>query len=146
MKRLIRTGLIVALSLIMCFALGCGSAPDDPNCGVYNCTTVEAMGYELSIDDVLENGASLELKGGGKADIVLDGESYGATWSYEGSEITITADDVDSVGTMENGRIDIDLMDMGMTYHFVKEGMEDNAVDAEEGAEAEEEPAEEAAE
>ena len=112
------TALLLVLAMVFAFA-ACGSSePDDPNCGTYTCTSVEMMGISLSPDEVFESECTMELKNGGKATVNLEGESGSAEWAVNGTELKITIEGVESVGTIENGVIVIDLMDLGMNYTF----------------------------
>ena len=121
-------------ALFLVFALfftltACGNDSDDPNCGFYECTKVSAMGMEMDVSDVLENGASLELNGGGKGKLVLDGDKFSMKWSVEGDQITLDIDGTESVGTLENGTITVDLMDIGMTYTFVQKAADGDSAE-----------------
>ena len=112
------TALLLVLAMVFAFA-ACGSSePDDPNCGMYTCTSVGMEGFSLTPDEIFENECTMELKNGGKAKVVIDGESASAEWSVNGTDFTLTLEGVESVGTIENGVIVIDLMDMGMDYTF----------------------------
>ena len=71
MKKVLTLVLALALTLGLTACGGGGSS--DPNAGVYQATAIEMWGVELAVDEVYTNGASLELKDGGKATINLDG-------------------------------------------------------------------------
>ena len=134
--------LVVVLALAMIFALaacgdGGGAVNTDPNAGHYDCTQIEMFGLAMAVEDIYENGAYIELNDGGKCVINLDGDSYKADWALDGDAITITIEGVDSVGTLTDGVMVIDLMELGMNCTFVLEGVEIPAGDA-----AEEVPAE----
>lgn len=108
---------LLVIMIIFTFS-ACGES--DPNCGVYECTKVTVMEVEMDVTDVYPKGASIELQSGSKGTITLDGTEYPLKWSLEENKITLTIDDVNSVGTLENGAITVDLMDAGMTYTFVQ--------------------------
>lgn len=118
------SALLLVLMIFFAFA-ACGGS--DPNCGIYECTKVTAMEVEMDVTDVYPNGASIELQSRSKGIITLDGTEYPLKWSLEENKITLTIDDTDTVGTLENGAITIDLMDAGMTYTFVQKAADSSA-------------------
>lgn len=112
------TALLLALMMVFAFA-ACGSSePDDPNCGTYHCTTAEMMGVEMDPSEFYDSECSIELKNGGKAKMTLDSDSGSGSWVVDGNAITITIDGVDSVGTIEDGVMVIDLIGMGINFTF----------------------------
>ena len=119
--------LVVVLALAMIFALAaCGEggssdgASSDPNVGVYTGTSVEMMGITMDMSEIYEGDCTLELKDGGKATVTLDGDSIDATWAVDGDAITVTIEGEESAGTIADGTIVLDLMNMGMKMTFVK--------------------------
>lgn len=109
------------LSLLFVFALvGCGGSVDDPNAGTYVLTSSEMGGITLGADEVFTGESYIELEGGGDATVCLDGDSISADWVLEDTVFTITIDGQDSVGTLENGVIRVNLLDMGMDFIFEK--------------------------
>lgn len=127
MKKLIAILLTLAmqLSLVACG----GTAEEDPNAGKYLGTIAEVFGMSMEMSEIYPGGTWVELKSGGKGTIMLDGDDFPVNWSLEGDTFTLTIDGVDSVGTLAEGVIVVDLMDMGVEMTFLKEGMEMPAVE-----------------
>ena len=121
MKRM----LAILLTLTMLLSLAaCGGGEEDPNAGKYLGTTAKAMGMTMEMSEVYPGETWVELKSGGKGTIMLDGDDFPMKWALEGEAVTITIDGVDSVGTLTDGIITVDLMNMGVEMTFLKEGME----------------------
>ena len=120
MKKVLTLVLALALTLGLTACGGGGSS--DPNAGVYQATAIEMWGVELAVDEVYTNGASLELKDGGKATINLDGTKSSCKWTLEGTDLSLDISGEVSTGTLENGVIKLDLMGMDLIITFVKEG------------------------
>ena len=59
--------LLLALGMLLCLSACGGSAEPDPNAGLYEAVSATALGYTIPVEDVFEEGFSLELKNGGKA-------------------------------------------------------------------------------
>ena len=122
MKKII--ALLLALAMLLSLAACGGSAGEDPNAGKYIGVSAAVGGFSMPMSDIYPGETWIELKSGGKGDIMLDGDSYGFKWNLEGETFTLTLEGVDSVGTLKNGAIVIDLMDMGCVMTFRKEGTE----------------------
>lgn len=129
MKKIL--AILLSLAMVLSFA-ACGgeTAEEDPNAGKYLGTTAKALGMTMDMSEIYPGETWLELKSGGKGTIMLDGDDFPIEWSLEGQSITITIDNVDSVGTLSEGVVVVDLMDMGVEMTFLKEGMEMPAVEA----------------
>ena len=122
MKKLL--AILLALTMLLSLAACGGSAEEDPNAGKYLGTTAKALGMTMEMSEVYPGETWVELKSGGKGTIMLDGDDFSMKWALEGEAITITIDGVDSVGTLADGVITMDLMNMGVEMTFLKEGME----------------------
>ena len=122
MKRLF--AILLALAMLLSLAACGGSAEEDPNAGKYMGTTAKALGMTMEMSEVYPGETWLELKSGGKGTIMLDGDDFSVKWTLEGEAITITIDGVDSIGTLADGVITVDLMNMGVEMSFLKEGVE----------------------
>ena len=115
---------LVLLVVVMIFGLaacGGGGGSDDPNLGTYVCTGVEMLGTEVGPDVAFPGGASMELKANGKGSMTVDDATDSITWVVDGTNITVTLSDQDSVGTIENGVIVLDMLGTGMNATFERE-------------------------
>lgn len=115
----------ILLALAMLFTLAaCGEKDNDsdPNLGRYEGTTIEAMGVTMNLSDIYEGENYVELKSGGKCVMTLEGDAAEGTWTLNGENITITIEGIDSTGTLKDGTLVVDFMEMGMPMTFVKGG------------------------
>ena len=122
--------ILIVLTMLLSLAACGGETAEDPNAGKYLGTTAKALGMTMDMSEIYPGETWLELKSGGKGTIMLDGDDFPITWALEGDAFTLTIDGVDSVGTLADGVITIDLMDMGVEMNFLKEGMEMPVVEA----------------
>ena len=124
---------LLSLLLTACLLLGlaaCGSAAPDPNAGLYEADTVEALGMTLQAADVYENGLSIELKNGGKAVFRYEGKDYSMKWTLDGQSFTAKGGGAELKGTLANGVLRIEnLLDSGVNITFVREGANPGAAD-----------------
>ena len=121
MKKIIAFLLALAMLLSLA-ACGGGTEEVDPNAGKYIGISAAVGGFSMPMSDIYPGETWIELKSGGKGDIMLDGDSYPMTWALEGETFTLTLEGVDSVGTLSDGVIEVDLMNMGCVMTFEKEG------------------------
>ena len=122
MKKLL--AIFLTLTMLLSLAACGGSTEEDPNAGKYLGTTAKALGMTMEMSEVYPGETWVELKSGGKGTIMLDGDDFSMKWTLEGETITITIEGVDSVGTLADGVITVDLMNMGVEMSFLKEGAE----------------------
>ena len=118
---------IVAILLALCLMLGlcsCEDAEPDPNAGVYRGITATALGMTLPMSDIYPGETFVELQSGGKGIIMLDGQDFKMKWKLEGEQITLTVSGEDSVGTLKDGVLKVDLLDKGCLMTFLLEGVE----------------------
>lgn len=78
----------------------------------------------MEMSEVYPGETWVELKSGGKDTVMLDGDDFPMKWTLDGESITISIEEVDSVGRLTDGVITVDLMDMGVELTFLKEGAE----------------------
>ena len=115
----------ILLAVVMLLSLAaCGGGEPDPNAGKYQGISAKALGMTMDMSEVYPGETWVELKSGGKGTVMLDGDDFPMKWTLDGEAITITIEDVDSVGTLADGVITVDLMDMGVEMTFLKEGAE----------------------
>lgn len=98
------------LAMAMLFSLAACSGKD-PNAGVYNAVSCEALGFSLDCE-----GDWLELKAGGKGRLCLMGEEYKCSWTLEGEAFTLKNHGDEFRGTLHNGIITLDFGDMIYVY------------------------------
>ena len=121
MKRIITILLALCMMLSLCC---CASAEPDPNAGVYQGITATALGMSLPMSDIYPGQTYVELQSGGKGTIMLDGRDFKMKWKLEGEQITLTVSGDDSVGTLKDGVLKVDLLDKGCLMTFLLEGAE----------------------
>ena len=112
--------------LIVLLVKGCtGAVKDalDPNLGVYNATTAERNGKTVSATDILENGASIELKAKDKCVFNIDGVQYNIKWTLDGTDINVKGKGLNCDGTLNQGTLVLEyVLGMGVNITFAKEG------------------------
>ena len=113
---------LIALLLIfpMLLSLAACGGEEDPNAGKYIGVSAAVGGFSMPMSEIYEGEVWVELKSGGRGTIMLDGDDFSMKWALEGEELTITIQGVDSVGTLRDGVITMDLMDMGCVMTFEK--------------------------
>ncbi len=122
-------GLLPAMMLAL--LIGCGKKESDPNCGLYEATSAEMMGMTMTVNELFEDGVSLELKDGGKAVINLDGESYKMKWSLDGEDFHAEGGGVELDGTLSEGVLNLEnMLDMGVDMELVCEDYSGGEEDA----------------
>lgn len=114
-------GLTLIVTLVAVFA-GCGGGNADAKYeGKYTAVCGEVMGMTMTDADM--DDFDLDLKSGGKADVVISGESYSVSWTNDDKNITLKVDGVDLVGEIGEDTIKFtDMLGMGMDVTFAKEG------------------------
>lgn len=120
MKRMIAA--VLVLVLVLSLAACGGKDKDDPNLGKYYGTTVEALGTTMDMSEIYEGECYIELKSGNKCVMTVDGDAADGEWKLDGEELTITVEGVKCPGTLKDGVIVIDFMEIGMPMTFVKDG------------------------
>lgn len=121
MKKIVAILLTIAMLLSLA---ACGGGEPDPNAGKYQGVSAKALGMTMAMSEVYPGETWVELQSGGKGTVMLDGDNFPMKWTLDGEAITITIEDVDSVGRLADGVITVDMMDMGVEMTFLKEGAE----------------------
>ena len=144
--------LLLALGMLLCLSACGGRAEPDPNAGLYEAVSATALGYTIPVEDVFEEGFSLELKNGGKASFHYEGKDYGMKWTLKGEVFHAEGGGAKLDGSLANGVMVLqNVLDSGIDITLVCEALTRAAaaeasqpVEAETSAAAEE-PADRAA-
>ena len=144
MKRLLAVLLMLSICLGLCACGGDkgGSIADaDPNLGKYIGIQGEMDGIVLTMEELYPGDSYLELKKGGKAALVLEGDCIDGTWTLDGEEFNLVVEDQDCPGTLKNGTVIFDFAGSGIILTFSKEGAKaPSGGDADQGGSSENEP------
>ena len=119
------SSIILALFILVNLA-ACGgnsAKSEEPNVGTWNAISVSMLGITQEIEEVFEQGVSLELESNGKFNLNMDGEKANGKWKYEDGSLTLNGDGLDLTGTIENGILTLNnMLDTGLDLIFEKEG------------------------
>lgn len=137
---------LYAILLILCLLLSLaacgGGAEPDPNAGVYEAVSAELWGITVDLNEVFEDGFSLELRGGGKAVFHYEGKNYNMKWTLDGETFHAEGGGAELDGTLSGGVMLLeDVLESGMNITLICEELGGSAA-LEKAAEAE--PAENA--
>ena len=113
---------VLLLCLILILPLtACGQNSGQSGNNIYIGSTVNILGEPSPINQVYHKGEnSIELKPDGTGVFLLDGVPIDITYTLEGTDITMTADGMESVGTLEDGVLTFDFFGMDIEMVFVK--------------------------
>ena len=112
------------LAVVMLLSLtACGGEPD-PNAGKYLGVRGEMNGVILTMEELYPGESYLELKDGGKGKLVLEGDAFNITWKLDGENFTMDIEGDACDGTLKDGVVVFDFMNMGMLLTFALEGAE----------------------
>ncbi len=120
-KRNITKALLLIMAVMMVLMTGCGSSAkeDDPNLGVYVAKSADMSGFNIGLEDLYEDGFTLELKKKGKATLSADGESGNMKWTLDGDKFHAEGGGAEFDGTLKDGYMVLDnIMDSGMTLYL----------------------------
>ncbi len=108
--------LCLSLCLILC---GCGYDPYDPTVfGYYEGTAIIAEGYEIPMTRIYDGENYIALGEDGAGTLTLAGHSYDIQWGFRGQKFIMKLDGERSEGSIENGILKLDYLDMGMELRF----------------------------
>ncbi len=139
MKKSISILLALLLSLSLAACGGGKVDPSDPNQGLWIAATGEMMGVTLEASALFSEDFTIELQSDGKCAISVEGEKANGTWTFFNGAVTVKGGGLDCSGTLKNGALTLEnMLDMGMTIVFTKDGKPPAAAAA---ATAEETPA-----
>ncbi|MBQ9442788.1 MAG: hypothetical protein IJU43_00660 [Lachnospiraceae bacterium] len=112
--------LLLLTGILTSVLTGCGSSEPDPNSGVYDAVSAEMMGITLDINDFSDEDISIELKDGGKAKFIYEGDDYSMKWELDGVTFHAEGGGAELDGTLSNGTIHLeDMLGMGVNMDFV---------------------------
>ena len=112
------------LAVVMLLSLAaCGGEPD-PNAGKYLGVRGEMNGVILTMEELYPGESYLELKDGGKGKLVLEGDAFNITWKLDGENFTMDIEGDACDGTLKDGVVIFDFMNMGMLLTFALEGVD----------------------
>jgi hypothetical protein len=120
MKKII--ALLLAVVMLLSLA-ACGGEPD-PNAGKYLGVRGEMNGVILTMEELYPGESYLELKDGGKGKLVLEGDAFNITWKLDGENFTMDIEGDACDGTLKDGVVIFDFMNMGMLLTFALEGVD----------------------
>ena len=118
---------IIALLLVIVMLLSltaCGGGEPDPNAGIYQGIRGEMDGIVLTMEELYPGESYLELKSGGKANLVLEGDKITGKWTLEGEKFNLVVEGEDCPGTLKDGIVTFDFTGIGMFLTFAKDGVE----------------------
>ena len=130
---LVFIALVALAAIIYVFAGKSGgkTTADSADLGLYVARSGEMNGLTISIDDLWDEGFTIELKEKGKAAINIDGEKGSAKWMLDGERFTIKGSGLDCSGTLSDGVLTLEnAMDSGVTLTFTRDGAEPPAASA----------------
>ena len=115
--------LSLLLAAIMMFTLAACSgddSADDPNLGKYEGQSAEMSGFTVGVDQLFEEGISVELKKKGKGKIYCDGASDSIKWTLDGSDFHAEGGGNEYDGTLSDGVMVLEnILDSGMSVTLV---------------------------
>lgn len=116
--------LALLLTVVMLLSLAaCGGGEPDPNAGVYQGVRGEMDGIVLTMEELYPGESYLELKDGGKADLVLEGDKITGKWTLEGDKFNLVVEGEDCPGTLKDGIVTFDFTGIGLYLTFAKDGV-----------------------
>ncbi|MCQ2405611.1 MAG: hypothetical protein MJ067_00135 [Oscillospiraceae bacterium] len=129
--------LVMLLSLCACGSGSNGSSAkgsndsDDENLGVYEIKKAVKGEISVDVDDLFEDGFTIELKAKGKCKMNIDGQEGKGEWELNGKKIEISGSGVEFSGTLKKGIMTLtDIEDSGIDIILVLDGVDYEDEDA----------------
>ncbi len=124
MRRIAVVLLLMSLLLSACAITG-GSNKESPNAGMWKGHSVSSWGEEEPINTMYPGGFDIELFGGGRGEVVLNGLKKEAIWTLKDGYFTIKWGESKASGMLEGNKIVLkDEKNVGVNVIFYKEGTE----------------------
>ena len=119
MKKTVKASVLLLCLLLVSALAACGQAEKKSSGGIYIGSTVNILGEPSPIDEVYNKGEnSIALNADGTGTFLLDGDPIEITYTLDGTSITMEADGMESVGTLQDGRLTFDFFGMGIEMVF----------------------------
>ncbi|MBE5784283.1 MAG: hypothetical protein E7330_00630 [Clostridiales bacterium] len=115
--------LLVVLIVVLVLVLGGKGSKNDVT-GIYYGHSINMFGEVVPMNEAYGDDSSIELKKGGEALFTLDGDTFPCNWELANTDFLLSVEDIRCPGTLEDGVLTIDYMEMGMMMTFAKEGAE----------------------
>lgn len=120
MKKIL--AILLCLAMLLSLAACGGEQKDDPTLGKYIGIQGEMSGIVLTMEELYPGETYLELKSGGKAVLMLDGDKINGKWSLDGETFLLVVEREECPGTLKNGVVVFDFAGSGIMLTFKKEG------------------------
>lgn len=120
-----KTNMVFALICMftLLFVTGCGGSEKSPYEGKWIAVSAQMMGMSIGVDEAFGGAFELEIKNGGKVDVVVGEDSGKGEWSVQDDEFTLTIEGEEMVGVIGEDTISFDdMLGMGVKLIFAKEG------------------------
>ncbi len=123
---IILTALVVISAIVYIIAsVGGNASSNDSVLGFYSAQKAETNGKSINAKSLWEKGFTIELKGNGKAVIIVDGNPSSAKWTLKGDQFKIIGSSFDCNGILSNEILILEnVLDTGVTLYFVKSDAE----------------------
>ncbi|MCR5356466.1 MAG: hypothetical protein K6E63_03595 [Lachnospiraceae bacterium] len=110
--------LLMAVTLTAC--KGDDGSASDPNLGTYEGQSAEMSGFTVGVDQLFEEGISVELKKKGKGKIRCDGATDSLKWTLDGDKFHAEGGGNEYDGTVSEGVMVLeDILGTGMSVTLV---------------------------
>ena len=137
--------LAIFLALFMLASLAaCGGSSTPVTSNLYEAVSAEMMGITVDVDDVFEEGFSLELMDNGKAKFHYEGKDYSLKWSQDGDAFHAEGGGAELDGTLADGVLTLEnVLDSGLKITLIDKSREALSTASEATPEPAAEPTEE---